>query len=108
MTMVEFNLFDNFNFGPKVSVEIDGELAKTLMQLASDCAFGDNLSLTDLETLVHHLLTNQAEAGKRKRDAMTEAAKEQFAQDDVELQEVRQSSMEKIGGEEAGDSETGK
>lgn len=108
MTMVEFNLSDNFNFGSKVSVQIDGELAKTLMELASDCAFGDKLSLTDLETLVHHLLTNRARAGKRKRDAMMEAAKEQFAQDDIELEEVRQSSMEKIGGEEAGDSETGK
>jgi hypothetical protein len=80
----EYKLTDDFDFGPKVSVEIDGDLAKTLMTLAQDGVFGDDFCLTDLGPLVHHLLTKRAKAGKRKRNLMLKASQEQFGEADAE------------------------
>ncbi|MBN1841903.1 MAG: hypothetical protein JW883_06430 [Deltaproteobacteria bacterium] len=90
MTIVEYDLSDDLDFGPKVSVEIDGDLAKTLMTLAQDGVFGNDLSLTDLKTLVHHLLAKRAKAGKNKRDLILKASKEQMGQMDAEQEEAIQ------------------
>jgi hypothetical protein len=106
VTTEEFKLTDDFDFGAKVSVEIDGDLARTLMKLAYDGAFGVDLSLTDLETLVHHLLANRARSGKRKREAMFEASKKQMAQLDAELEEVAEQFSQKRQSEDTQDNGT--
>jgi len=89
VTIVDYDL-SGVDFGPKVSVEIDGELAKTLMTLAQDGVFGDDLCLTDLGTLVKHLLTKRAKAAKRKRNLMLKASQEQLGQIDAENEEALQ------------------
>ncbi len=90
MTIVDYDLSEHSDFGPKVPVEIDGDLAKTLMTLAQDGVFGDDLCLTDLGTLVHHLLTKRAKAGKRKRKLMAKASQERFGHMDAEQAEAIQ------------------
>jgi hypothetical protein len=102
----EFKLFNDFDFGPKVSVEIDGDLAKTLMKLAYDGAFGNEFTLTDLEPLVHHLLTNRARSGKRKRDVMFEASRQQMAQLDAELEDAAKQFNKKLQSEDTQQNET--
>jgi hypothetical protein len=96
VTIVEYDLSGDSDFGPKVSVEIDGDLAKTLMTLAQDGVFGDDLSLTDLGTLVHHLLMKRAKAGKRKRSLVLKASQEKFGEADAEQEEAMQFFQKKL------------
>ena len=106
MNIEEYKLDDDFDFGPKVSVEIEGDLARTLMKLAYDGAFGVGLSLTDLETLVHHLLSNRARSGKRKRDIIFEASKKQMPPLDAELEDAAEQFNKKRQSEDMEDNET--
>lgn len=90
MTIGEYHLSDDFDFGPKVSVEIDGDLAKTLMQLAQVGAFGKDFCLAELEDLVHHLLKKGVRAGKRKHQLMLKESQEKFSPMDAEHEEAIQ------------------